>query len=127
MRDMRGSLSVGEFAEDLPFVPQRLFMVYDVPSQEVRGEHAHKKCHQFLICTRGSVRVLLDDGTNRREYTLDHPDQGIHVPPMVWGTQYKYSPDAMLLVLASHTYDNDDYIRDYTSFLEFKSQGASDT
>jgi len=114
--DMRGALSVGEFDRDLPFVPQRHFLVFDVPSQETRGEHAHRLCHQFLICVHGSVRVLADDGRHREEFTLDSPDKGLHLPPMTWGTQYRYSRDAVLLVFASHPYDPDDYIRSYDAF-----------
>lgn len=115
--DMRGALSVGEFGKDLPFAPQRYFLVYDVPTQETRGEHAHRRCHQLLICVHGSVRVLADDGVHREEYTLDSPSTAIHLPPMTWGTQYRYSRDAVLLVFASETYDADEYIRDYDAFL----------
>ena len=115
--DLRGSLSVGEFDRDLPFTPARYFLVFGVPSRETRGEHAHRECHQFLVCVHGSVRVLADDGRQRREFTLDSPDAGLHLPPMTWGTQYRYSPDAVLLVLASHAYDAGDYIRDYGDFL----------
>jgi acetyltransferase-like isoleucine patch superfamily enzyme len=115
--DLRGALSVGEFSRDLPFVPKRYFLVFDVPSRETRGEHAHRACHQFLVCVHGSVRVLADDGHTRREFTLDAPDQGLHLPPMTWGTQYRYSHDAVLLVFASHSYDDADYIRDYDDFL----------
>jgi UDP-2-acetamido-3-amino-2,3-dideoxy-glucuronate N-acetyltransferase len=116
VRDMRGDLSVGEFERELPFVPKRYFLVYNVPSQEVRGEHAHRACEQFLICVRGSCRVLLDDGTQRREVLLDRPDLGVYMPPMIWGTQYRYSADAVLLVFASHDYDPHDYIRTYDEF-----------
>ncbi len=115
--DLRGALSVGEFTRDLPFAPTRYFLVFDVPSRETRGEHAHRRCHQFLVCVHGSVRVLADDGRSRREFTLDAPDIGLHLPPMTWGTQYKYSDDAVLLVFASHPYDDADYIRDYDVFL----------
>jgi UDP-2-acetamido-3-amino-2,3-dideoxy-glucuronate N-acetyltransferase len=114
--DMRGSLSVGEFARDIPFSPKRYFLIFDVPSHEVRGEHAHKLCHQFLICIRGSCRVLLDDGQHRCEVPLDRVDLGIYVPPMIWGTQHAYSDDAMLLVFASEHYDANDYIRSYDEF-----------
>lgn len=114
--DMRGSLSVAEFERDLPFIPRRQFLVYDVPSQEVRGEHAHRHCHQFLVCVHGSVRVLADDGRLRQEFVLDSPRLGIHLPPMIWGTQYRYSSSAVLLVLASDPYDADDYIRSYDQF-----------
>ena len=115
--DMRGALSVGEFERDLPFLPQRYFVVHDVPSRETRGEHAHRRCHQFLVCVHGSVRVLADDGTHRQEFLLAAPDQGIHLPPMTWGTQYRYSEDAVLLVFASEVYDADEYIRSYDEFI----------
>lgn len=115
--DARGALTVGEVRKELPFTPERYFVVFDVPSSELRGEHAHKVCQQFLICIHGSCRVLLDDGTNRCEVTLDRPDLGVFMPPMIWGTQYKYSPDAVLLVFASHTYDANDYLRTYDEFL----------
>lgn len=116
--DMRGSLTVGEFEQHIPFIPKRYFMVFDVPSKETRGEHAHKVCHQFLICVRGSCAVLADDGVNRTEVLLDSPDKGIYLPPMVWGVQYKYSRDAVLLVFASHHYEATDYIRDYSEFIQ---------
>ncbi len=116
--DIRGSLTVGEFDRSIPFAAKRYFMVFDVPSVETRGEHAHRECHQFLICVRGSCAVVADDGTNRQEFLLDCPDLGIHLPPMVWGIQYKYSADAVLLVFASHYYDSADYIRDYSEFRQ---------
>lgn len=115
--DIRGSLTVGEFERSIPFVAKRYFMVFDVPSIETRGEHAHHECHQFLIGVRGSVSVVADDGQNREEFLLDQPNIGLHIPPMVWGTQYKYSADAVLFVFASHYYDAEDYIRDYSEFL----------
>lgn len=123
VRDLRGSLTAGEFADDLPFTPRRYFMVYDVPTQEVRGEHAHRQCHQFLVCIRGSVVVLLDNGSRRREITLNRVDIGLHLPPMIWGTQYRYTGDAVVLVFASHPYDPADYIRTYEEFRA--SSGAS--
>ena len=116
--DIRGSLTVGEFDKSIPFTAKRYFMVFDVPSMETRGEHAHRECHQFLICVRGSCAVVADDGANRQEFLLDRPDIGIHLPPMVWGIQYKYLADAVLLVFASHYYDNADYIRDYSEFRQ---------
>jgi len=115
--DIRGSLTVGEFERSVPFAVKRYFLVFDVPSVETRGEHAHRECHQFLVCVRGSVSVVADDGHRRGEFVLDRPDLGLHLPPMVWGIQYKYSSDALLLVFASHHYDSSDYIRDYEEFL----------
>jgi len=117
INDMRGALTVGEFQKDIPFSAQRYFMVFDVPSAETRGEHAHRKCHQFLICARGSCAVVADDGTDREEFILDRPNIGLYLPPMIWGIQYKYSTDALLLVFASDLYDPDDYIRNYSDFL----------
>jgi UDP-2-acetamido-3-amino-2,3-dideoxy-glucuronate N-acetyltransferase len=114
--DLRGSLTAAEFPVDVPFVPQRYFCVFDVPGKEVRGEHAHKECEQFLFCARGSVSVVVDDGTRSEEIVLDHPDLGLYLPPMTWAVQYKYSPDALLVVFASHHYDPADYIRDYDEF-----------
>ena len=102
---------------DLPFVVRRSFLIYNVPNAEVRGEHAHRQCEQFLMAVKGSVRVRVDDGRQREEFCLDSPGLGLHLPPMVWGTQYRYSEGAMLLVLASLPYDPADYIRDYGEFL----------
>ena len=116
--DLRGRLTAGEFPADaIPFSPQRWFLVYDVPSREIRGEHAHRVCHQFLLCVSGRVTVAVDDGRNRSEVLLDDPTLGIYIPPGVWGSQYRYDADAVLLVLASHPYDPDDYIREYDQFL----------
>lgn len=117
--DLRGSLTAGELPQDgIPFVPSRWFLVYDVPNQEVRGEHAHRICHQFLVCVSGSMTVAVDDGQNRAEISLDSPVLGLYIPPLVWGSQFRYSADAVLLVLASHPYDAADYIRDYEAFLQ---------
>lgn len=115
--DARGALTVGEVPTEVPFSPARYFAVFGVPSVELRGEHAHKHCQQFLICLHGSCRVLLDDGTRRCEVTLDRPDMGVFMPEMIWGTQYRYSSDAVLLVFASRTYEAEDYLRTYDDFL----------
>jgi UDP-2-acetamido-3-amino-2,3-dideoxy-glucuronate N-acetyltransferase len=115
--DLRGRLSVGEFPAQVPFVPKRYFIVFDVPGKEVRGEHAHKACHQFLVCLRGSLSVVVDDGSSSEEIALDGPNIGLYIKPMVWAVQYQYSADALLLVFASDPYDPDDYIRDYDEFL----------
>lgn len=122
--DIRGSLTVGEFDRSIPFPVKRYFMVLDVPSLETRGEHAHRECHQFLICVRGSCAVVADDGAHRQEFLLDRPDVGVHLPPKVWGIQYKYSADAVLLVFASHHYDSADYIRNYAEFCQLVGAAA---
>mgnify|MGYP000427406874 CR=1 FL=1 len=117
--DLRGALTFGEIERHLPFTPKRFFVVYDVPSQEVRGEHAHKALHEFLICLRGSCAIMVDDGTNRDEVVLNDPTVGLHIPPQLWRVHYKYTPDAMVLVLASDIYKASDYIRDYEEFLAY--------
>lgn len=122
IQDLRGNLSFGEFERDVPFIPKRYFIVYGVPTREVRGEHAHHNCHQFLICIHGSCAIMADDGQRKVEIPLSTPQVGVYLPPMTWGVQYKYSPDAILLVFASDYYDPNDYIRDYSDFL--KKQNA---
>ena len=117
VEDLRGYLTA---AENFPFEIRRFFLVFEVPSREVRGEHAHRQCHQFLICARGECRVIADDGKEREEIILDSPSIGVHIPPMVWATEYRYSPDAVLLVLASDVYKPEDYIRDYAEFCALK-------
>jgi len=122
--DLRGGLVSAELASDLPFVPQRFFAVFDVPTQDVRGQHAHRRCEQLLVALAGSVTCVLDDGQTRRSVRLDRPDLALHMPAMVWGTQYKYTSDAVLGVFASLPYDGNDYIRDYEEFLELVSKSA---
>ncbi|WP_457190824.1 WxcM-like domain-containing protein [Nocardioides sp. P5_E3] len=114
--DLRGELIAGEVENGLPFAPQRIFMVHSVPSRRVRGEHAHRQCRQFLIAVAGSVRVVMETADSRREVLLDSPHRGLLIEPMVWGVQYNYSADAVLLVLASHPYDEGDYIRSYDTW-----------
>jgi UDP-2-acetamido-3-amino-2,3-dideoxy-glucuronate N-acetyltransferase len=125
VQDMRGDLCAGEFSKDIPFEPKRYFLVYNVPSQKTRGEHAHHACHQFLICVKGSCAVVVDDGKSRCEISLDSPYKGLYLPPLTWGIQYKYSSDAVLLVFTSDYYDADDYIRDYAEFIQAISQNES--
>jgi UDP-2-acetamido-3-amino-2,3-dideoxy-glucuronate N-acetyltransferase len=119
--DLRGSLVSGEVEGHIPFAPRRFFSVMDVPSKDVRGAHAHRVCQQFLVCQTGSVAVVLDDGQLREEVILEDPQFGLYVPPLVWSVQYRYTRDAVLLVLASHAYDPRDYIRDYDEFLDHVS------
>ncbi len=122
--DLRGKLTAGELpSEGIPFEPRRWFLVYDVPSREIRGEHAHRVCHQFLICVSGSVDVAVDDGQRRAEVSLDEPTVGLYVPSRVWASQYRYEDDAVLLVLASHPYDPDDHVREYERFLACIEEG----
>lgn len=117
IKDLRGTLSPGEVARDVPFAVRRYFLVYGVPSAETRGEHAHHQCAQFLLAVSGHLSVLVDDGQRREEFTLDRPNVGLLIPPMVWGVQYRYQPNTVLLVFASEHYQASDYIRDYAQFL----------
>ena len=115
--DMRGNLTEVGLQRDLPFSAKRVFLVQSVPGSRIRGEHAHKECHQCLVCVNGSVSVIVDNGKEREEFCLSKPNEGLHLPPYIWGIQYKYSSDAVLMVYASHDYDSEDYIRDYNQFL----------
>ena len=118
VEDLRGTLSFGETQRHIPFPVKRYFLMFGVSSENIRGEHAHKAQHQFMVCVHGRCNVVADDGVNRQEFVLDGPGVGIHIPPAVWAVQYKHSPDAVLMVLTSDHYDSSDYIRDYTEFLE---------
>ena len=117
--DMRGSLMVSEFSKDLPFSPKRSFFVHNVPNNKVRGEHAHKVCEQFLVAVDGELSVVIDDGRNRQEVKLSSPSQGLYMPAGTWGIQYKFSVNAVLCVYASHEYESDDYIREYSDFITY--------
>jgi acetyltransferase-like isoleucine patch superfamily enzyme/dTDP-4-dehydrorhamnose 3,5-epimerase-like enzyme len=120
--DLRGMLAVAEVGAHIPFPPQRVFFVSDVSGKEVRGEHAHRRCRQLLVCVRGSVAVIVDDARARHEVLLDSPGLGLYIPPMVWSVQYRFSADAALAVLASDPYEPADYIRDYEEFLTLATQ-----
>lgn len=119
IEDRRGNLSVVEGLKDIPFHIARAYWVYDVPGGESRGGHAHKQLKEFVIALSGSFTVTLDDGTQRREFHLNHPYQGLLIETGVWRTLDDFSSGAVCLVLASELYDEDDYIRDYDEFLEY--------
>lgn len=123
--DMRGDLCVAEHGpgRTVPFAVKRHFLVFNVPSPEVRGQHAHLRCHQMLFCLHGSCRVVADDGKNRAEFLLNDCRLGLYLPPLTWALQYRYTADAVMLVLASHAYDAKDYLRDYDGFLRRVSKG----
>jgi acetyltransferase-like isoleucine patch superfamily enzyme/dTDP-4-dehydrorhamnose 3,5-epimerase-like enzyme len=122
IEDLRGKLSFGEASAQLPFVPRRYFVVFDVPTKEVRGEHAHRRLQQVLVCLKGSLEVMVDDGRQRAIVPLSGPQSGLYVPPLVWTSHYHYTPDAVLLVLASEEYDPAEYVRDYDEFLALKKR-----
>jgi uncharacterized RmlC-like cupin family protein len=104
---------------EIPFAIKRVFYLYDIPGGESRGAHSHKECHQFLIAASGSFEVILDDGKVKRHVQLNRPDMGLHIPPNIWASEVNFSSGSICLVLASHTFNADDYIRDYGQFLKF--------
>lgn len=116
-RDSRGSLSFAQYQETLPFLPKRYFIVFDVGHGQTRGGHAHKTVHQLLACVKGSCVVSLDDGQHHQDISLDRPELALYLPPRIWATQHGFSTDAVLMVLASDTYNPDEYIKDYDQFL----------
>ena len=117
IKNRAGNITAVENNIEIPFDTKRIFYLYDIPGGESRGAHAHKECHQCLVCVNGSVSVIVDNGKEREEFCLTQPNEGLHLPPYIWGIQYKYSSDAVLMVYASHDYDTQDYIRDYSQFL----------
>jgi UDP-2-acetamido-3-amino-2,3-dideoxy-glucuronate N-acetyltransferase len=126
-QDRRGVLTVASVAEKVPFTIKRFFCVSSVPRGLDRGNHAHKCCHQFLVCVSGSVDVALDNGVDREVVHLGSPAVGLHIGPMTWGVQYNYSADAALLVFASEEYVKSEYIDSYQDFLSLVKQGDNES
>ena len=120
--DPRGNLTVAEGCKDVPFDVKRVYWVYDVPAGENRGGHAHKKCQEFIIALSGSFHVTLDNGREQVTVLLNHPYQGLFVDTSTWRTLDDFSSGAVCLVLASETFDEADYIREYDAFLEYIKQ-----
>jgi hypothetical protein len=115
-----GNITSVQGVENLPFVVKRVFYLYDIPGGEARGAHSHKTCHQFLVAASGSFEIVLDDGRNKRTVLLNRPFYGLHIPPGIWAAEQGFSSGSVCMVLASHKYDEADYIRDYQEFLEYK-------
>ena len=117
--DDRGQLIAIEQFKDLPFEIKRVYYIYDTLEGVRRGFHAHLNLEQILVCVKGSCKIHLDDGSDTAEVLLDKPDKALYIANNMWREMYDFSPDAVLLVLASEYYDEADYIRDYDKFLEF--------
>lgn len=117
--DERGNLTLVESGNEIPFQITRAYWIYGVPENAERGKHANKVSYQYLIAVNGSVDITLVDTAGRRNYHLDSKDKGLLVPPLTWNELTNYSNDAVLLVLASHTYDPETYINDYEEFIDF--------
>ena len=117
--DTRGYLSVIEGGEDIPFEIKRIYYLYMVP-EAARGSHAHKQLQQLMVATSGSVHVTLDDGVNKKTFVLDKPWKGLHVVPGLWRDLDNFAGGTVCMVLASEHYAEEDYIRNYEEFLEYK-------
>ena len=117
-----GNITPIQGNENIPFEIKRVFYTYDIPGGEARGAHAHKECHQFLVAASGAYEVLLDDGVNKRTVLLNRPFYGLHVPPGIWASEQAFSSGSICLVLASHGYDEADYIRDYNDYLNYRKE-----
>ncbi len=123
--DDRGQLLALEEYKDIPFDIKRVYYIYDTLPGVTRGRHAHKNLEQILICVHGSCMLRLDDGFEQKEVLLDKPFEGVYISNDIWREMYDFSPDAVLLVLASEPYNEADYIRNYDAFLEFvKEKGG---
>lgn len=115
-----GNITIIESAENIPFNIARIYYLYDIPAGEVRGGHAHQQLSQLVIAASGSFNILLDDSQNKKVVTLKRPDYGLMIVPGIWRELFDFSSGAICLVLASHTYDESDYIRDYDAFVKLK-------
>lgn len=115
--DPRGNLTFIEGGNHVPFEIKRVFYLYDVPTGEDRGAHAHKELQQFLVCLAGSFDVSIDDGISRKTVHLNRPWKGLHIPPMIWASEVNFDPGSVCLVLASAPYLESDYYRDYEQYL----------
>lgn len=119
--ERRGDLSVVQNGDTVPFDVKRIYYLYDVPGGESRGAHAHKELSQLIVAASGSFRVTLDDGIIKQSFILNRPYQGLLIKPGIWRNLDDFSSGAVCLVLASEVYQEDDYIRDYKDFLDFRN------
>ncbi len=117
--DPRGNLTVAEQLKNIPFEVKRVYWVYDVPSGECRGGHAHKQCREFIVAVNGSFTVTLNDGREQETFLLNHPYQGLLVETGIWRTLDDFSSGAVCLVLASELFEEEDYIREYDEYIEY--------
>jgi len=115
-----GNITVVENGENIPFDVKRIYYLYDIPGGEVRGGHAHYELEQFIIAASGSFDVVLDDGKNKKRVTLNRPNLALHIVPGLWRELDNFSSGSISMVLASHAYDESDYIREYNNFLKLK-------
>tara|TARA_B110000444_G_C18775483_1_gene564684 strand:- start:566 stop:985 length:420 start_codon:yes stop_codon:yes gene_type:complete len=122
IKNRAGNITAIENNINIPFGVSRIFYLYDIPGGENRGAHAHKECHQLLVATSGSFEVQLDDGNEKKTVILNQPFRGLHIPPGIWASEINFSSGSICLVLASHNFDEEDYIRNYNEFLKVKKK-----
>jgi len=122
--DSRGQLVALEEGKDIPFAIKRVYYMYDTLNGVRRGFHAHKSLEQILICIHGSCKILLDNGYEKKVIPLEKPYEGLYITNTMWREMYDFSEDAVLMVLASDFYSEEDYIRDYEEFLKFIGKEA---
>ena len=117
--DQRGQLVALEEHKDIPFEIKRVYYMYDTGKGVTRGQHAHKSLEQILICIHGSCKLMLDNGKEKKIVSLEKPYEGLYISNNIWREMYDFSSDAVLMVLASDVYKEEDYIRNYDEFLKF--------
>ena len=122
--DERGNLSFIEKGKDIDFDFKRVYWIYDVPGGEIRGGHAFKEQEEIIVALSGSFDVVLHDGITETRFPLNRSFMGLYVPKMVWRTMLNFSTNAVAMVLASTFYDENDYIRDFETFLKLKNKNA---
>lgn len=115
-----GNITPISNSKNIPFDVKRVFYIYDIPGGEDRGAHAHKECHQFLVAASGCFEIEMDDGVNKRTVLLNRPYYGLHIPPGIWAAEKGFSSGSVCLVLASHKYDEKDYLRDYKDYKDYQ-------
>jgi len=117
IKNRAGNITVVQNKENFPFEVKRIFYLYDIPGGESRGGHAHKQCHQMLVAASGSFEVIIHDGHDTKKILLNRPDKGLHIPPGLWASEVNFSSGAICLVLTSHEFDEQDYIREFDEYL----------
>ena len=122
--DTRGNLTFIEGKRHLPFEIRRVFFIYDIPSGEVRGAHAHRRLRQVIVCLSGSLDVVVNDGREQKTIHLNRPTRGLYLPPMIWANMENFDSNTIYAVMASTYYDESDYIRDFSEFVKL-AKGAT--
>jgi dTDP-4-dehydrorhamnose 3,5-epimerase-like enzyme len=121
VKDVNGNITSINDSTEIPFPIKRVFYLYDISCDESRGSHAHKTCQQFLVAVSGSFEVVLDDGNEKTTILLDNPHKGLFIEAGIWDSQINFSKGAICLVIASRTYLEEDYLRNYNDFLNYKA------